>query len=136
MTKDEDGIENIADDYRADPLNDVPTMEDDAGRSKQGWKAKPSLMNKVEGKVNEIKERYSSYQTLQKERAKEKAMKNIARAKETRNQLLLEKEAAKENVLNAKLKEETQALNKKGGSSGGIAGAIGAFRSFQASRSV
>ena len=132
--KDEDGIESIADDYRNDPLNDVPTMEADAGRSKQGWKAKPSLLNKVEGKVNELTGRYSSYQNLQKERAKEKAMKNIARAKEERSRLVLEKEAAKENILNAKLKEETKALNKQCGASGGFAGAIGAFRSFQSSR--
>jgi hypothetical protein len=126
--KDDYGIEQISfESKKEDPLADIADVEPNASN-------KSSLMGKVSGKVSELKQRYSSYQSMQKERAKEKAMKEIARAKEDREIRLLEKQAAKENVLNKQLKEETNAYRKQAGGGNPLAAMGQGLRAYSASR--
>lgn len=129
MGEDELGIEEISfKKEKEDPLSNISSVESNAANKK------PSLMKKVQGKVSEIKERYSSYQAMQKERAKEKAMKQIASAKEERELRLLEKQAAKESVLNKQLKEETNTYRKQAGGGNPLAQIGNGLRSYSASR--
>jgi len=130
MAKDEDGIENIAEDYRQekeDPLAGIPSIAN-------APKKKPSVLNKAQEKISELKQRYSSYQSMQKERAKEKAMKELSSAREERQIRLLEKQTAQEKHMNFELKEQAKELNKKSGSSNPLMALGQGIRSFSSSR--
>ena len=130
MAKNEDGIEDIAEDYRQekeDPLAGIPSIAN-------APKKKPSVLNKAQEKISELKQRYSSFQSMQKERAKEKAMKQLASAKEERQIRLLEKEAAQEKRMNFELKEQTKTLNKASGSGNPLMALGQGIRSFSSSR--
>jgi hypothetical protein len=127
--EDDYGIETISyEKGKKDPLDEIPTVEANAANKK------PSLMKKVEGKISELKGKYSSYQAMQKQKAKEKAMKQLANAKEERELRTLERDAAKESALNKKIKEETKTLQKKSGGGNPLAALGAGIRSYSASR--
>lgn len=115
------GLDTIAEDYRKEPLSDIPEVEPNAGRKKASFK------EKVENKINELKARYRNYESIKREREKESAMKRLERASEEKEVLLIKKQATDAEKKNAELK-------KAAGQSGFLGAALGQVKQYRESR--
>jgi hypothetical protein len=78
----EEDIEEIAEDYRHDPLNDVEEVKYS--------KKKPSFFDKIKGKAAETKTKYETFKTEQKEKKKVALHERLARVKEKKELMDLE----------------------------------------------